>query len=196
MARTLAIMVTFTTYGTWLRGDRRGWVDDGQILPPEPELEAADRGRLKHPPYLFPRDQLLDVGRSMGESLVARLEAPILALHVGTWHVHLVAGVQPAEVAAVAKCAKDAVRFRLLPSRPIWTAGYDKRYCFDAASVRNRIDYVERHNVANGWRPRPWNFITSWESVRSLSPRFFKPGAPLAATMRPRFEEPGDKSGG
>jgi hypothetical protein len=26
---TLAIMVTMTTYGTWLRGDPRGWVEDG-----------------------------------------------------------------------------------------------------------------------------------------------------------------------
>jgi len=33
---TLAIMVTSTTYGTWLRGDKRGWVDDGRILPSLP----------------------------------------------------------------------------------------------------------------------------------------------------------------
>ncbi len=31
----LGTMFTMTTYGTWLRGDRRGWVDDGRILPPE-----------------------------------------------------------------------------------------------------------------------------------------------------------------
>ena len=43
MPSTLAILVTMTTYGTWLRGDRRGWVDDGEILPPKPLLEAADR---------------------------------------------------------------------------------------------------------------------------------------------------------
>ena len=27
MRETLAIMLTMTTYGTWLRGDRRGWVE-------------------------------------------------------------------------------------------------------------------------------------------------------------------------
>ena len=27
MERTLAIMFTMTTYGTWLRGDMRGWVE-------------------------------------------------------------------------------------------------------------------------------------------------------------------------
>jgi len=26
MANVLAIMLTMTTYGTWLRGDARGWV--------------------------------------------------------------------------------------------------------------------------------------------------------------------------
>jgi hypothetical protein len=55
MANTLATLITMTTYGTWLRGDRRGWVDDGKILPPDPILEAADRRRMKHPVYIFDR---------------------------------------------------------------------------------------------------------------------------------------------
>ena len=59
MGRTLAIMLTMTTYGTWLRGDRRGWVDEGRILPPDPELESADRARLKHEPFLFAPGALL-----------------------------------------------------------------------------------------------------------------------------------------
>jgi hypothetical protein len=160
MARTLAIMITSTTYGTWLRGDKRGWVDDGQLMPPDPELEAADRGRLKHPPFLFDRSQLLHVGGIIGQSLVTRLDVPVLALHVGTWHFHVVVGVQPDDVAAVVKCAKDAVRFKLLPSRPIWTADYDKRFCFDRKSVQSRVRYVERHNEEMGWGPRPWEFIT------------------------------------
>ena len=160
MRKTLAIMITSTTYGTWLRGDRRGWVDEGKILPPDPDVEDRDRQRLKHPPFLFDRAQLLNVGGIIGQSLVTRLDVPILGLHVGTWHFHLVVGVQPDEVAAVVKCAKDAVRFKLLPSRPIWTADYDNRFCFDAPAVRRRVQYVERHNVAMGWSARPWEFVT------------------------------------
>jgi hypothetical protein len=171
----LGIMATFTTYGTWLRGDRRGWVDDGRILPPDPELEAADRQRLKHPSFRFDRRQLLEVGGIVGRAVATRLRAPVLALHVGTWHVHIVAGVQPAEIAELVKCAKDAVRFKLLPSRPIWTAGYDKRFCFDVPSLRRRVLYVERHNERNGGPPRPWDFITPL-------------GVFLAATLR--FETP------
>jgi hypothetical protein len=69
---TLATMITSTTYGTWLRGDRRGWVDDGRILPALPWLEANDRTRMKHEPYLFDEHRLLDIGKMIGNSLVER----------------------------------------------------------------------------------------------------------------------------
>ncbi|WP_428308810.1 hypothetical protein [Lacipirellula sp.] len=160
MRPTLGIMITATTYGTWLRGDRRGWIDDGKLMPPSPGLEDADRERMEHPPFVFGAEQLLEVGDLMGRSLVTRLAAPIFALHVGSWHFHVVIGVQPCDVPAAVKCGKDAVRFGLRPSRPIWTAGYDKRYCFDEASLRGRIRYVERHNKRAGLPPRPWPFIT------------------------------------
>lgn len=92
MANTLATMITMTTYGTWLRGDRRGWVDNGEIFPPDPELESADRARMKHDTFLFPRDQLLEVGNFIGTSLTDRLQLPVFALTVGTWHAHIVIG--------------------------------------------------------------------------------------------------------
>jgi hypothetical protein len=34
MPETLATILTTTTYGTWLRGDARNWVEDGIIYPP------------------------------------------------------------------------------------------------------------------------------------------------------------------
>jgi hypothetical protein len=159
MANTLATMITMTTYGTWLRGDRRGWVEDGQIFPADPDLESADRARLKHPPFLFPRDQLHEVGRFIGESVTSRLQLSIFALTVGTWHVHMVVSASRRPIADVVKCAKDAARHGLMLSRPIWTEGYDKRFCFDVKSARNRIGYVERHNDRHGLPPQPWSFI-------------------------------------
>ena len=123
MTRTLATMITMTTYGSWLRGDRRGWVDKGQILPPEPFLEAADRRRMKHPLYRFSDQQLHRVGELIGTSLVNRMNVALLALSVGTWHCHFVIGVTEQHVGDVVKCAKDAVRHGLQPGRPIWTTG-------------------------------------------------------------------------
>ena len=162
MGETLAIMGTMTTYGTWLRGDVRGWVDQGRVLPPSPPLEAADRERMKHPEFLFDESRLLDIGAMIGESLRGRLGLRILAMTVGTWHVHFVVAATMHRVSKVIKCAKDAVRWGLRPGRPIWTAGYDKRFCFDEESVLARIQYVERHNLARGWLAKPWDFIEPW----------------------------------
>jgi REP element-mobilizing transposase RayT len=162
MANTLAIMVTATTYGTWLRGDRRGSIQDGRLLPPLPWLEANDRARLKYEPFLFDADRLHDIGQMIGDSLIERMQSTILALHVARWHMHLIVAATPHDIADVVKCAKDAVRYGLKPGRPIWTEGYDKRFCFDEASLRNRIRYVERHNEHLGQSPRPWPFITPW----------------------------------
>ena len=71
---TLGIMFTISTYGTWLRGDARGWVDDGVVFPPDPQLEAADRDRMKYPPFYFDRDARFIVGTAMGEALISRMK--------------------------------------------------------------------------------------------------------------------------
>jgi hypothetical protein len=162
MGDTLAIMFTMTTYGTWLRGDLRGWVDEGATMPPDPVLEEKDRQRMKHEPFVFAKGQLLDVGTMIGESLRSRLQQRILALTVRTWHVHFVVIATKHPVSAIAKCAKDAVRWGLRVDRPIWTDGYDKRYCFDGESVRSRIGYVQRHNSEMGLPENPWPFIETY----------------------------------
>lgn len=152
-------MITSTTYGTWLRGDRRGWIDDGKLMPSLPWLEANDRTRMAHEPYLFVRDELHAIGQMIGDSLSSRLGVLIFALHVGTWHVHLVVGATHHHIADVTCCMKDAVRYGLRAGRPIWTTDYDKRFCFDEQSLAARIRYVERHNEAMGWPAQPWSFF-------------------------------------
>ena len=73
MGKTLAILFTFTTYGTWLRGDARGWVDDGILVPPDPTLDAYDGTQLKHPPFFFNPDiRHFSAGSSRGLSDRAR----------------------------------------------------------------------------------------------------------------------------
>jgi hypothetical protein len=170
---TLAIMFTVSTYGTWLRGDARGWIDDGVLFPGNPQLERADRARMKFPPYYFHRDKWLDVGQTIGESLNSRMGIVILGMCVQSWHAHFVTAASPHNVVDIVKCAKDAVRWRLCLDRPIWATDYDKRFCFDPASVRTRIGYVERHNVRDGLPARPWKFIRDWHNptLTPFSPR-------------------------
>lgn len=157
------IMVTMTTYGTWLRGDARGWVEEGRIYPPDPEREAVDRQCMKHEPFTFAADQLFQVGAAIGESLQNRLRQRILALTVQEWHVHFVVSDSDQPVAEVVKCAKEAVRYLLRAGRPIWTDGYDKRFCFDRQSLWSRIQYVERHNIERGLPARTWPFIIPFD---------------------------------
>lgn len=163
MGRTLGTMFTITTYGTWLRGDARGWIDDGKLMPADPELEASDRRRLKHPPYYFAAERRFDVGTWLGTGLIRELGLRLWALAVRSWHLHFVVGPTPVPVGEVAKCAKDQVRYGLAAGRPIWGGDYDKRFCFDALSLRHRILYVERHNTEDGLPPQPWPFLeTPW----------------------------------
>jgi len=159
MNQTLATMLTMTTYGSWLRGDARGWVDRGVIWPANPWLERADQSRLKHPSFRFKRDDLDHIGVTIGQALRERLDVRLAAMAIQTWHVHLVVMTTRHPIGNVVKCAKDAVRWALSPGQPIWTRGYDKRFMFNERSLRHRIDYVERHNVQMGLSARPWPFI-------------------------------------
>jgi len=50
----LATMVTTTTYGSWLPGDLRGYVEDSIILPGDPErLEHATQRMQGRSAILF-----------------------------------------------------------------------------------------------------------------------------------------------
>ena len=157
------VMFTMTTYGTWLRGDMRGWCEDGRVFPSSPPLEAHDRELMNHPPFLFEKDQLYGIGENIGRELMKRLQQRSLALTGQTWHVHLVVADSQHRVPVIAKCAKESVRYALRAGQRIWTEEYDKRYCFNHQSLRTRIEYVERHNTAMGWPPRPWKFILAWD---------------------------------
>lgn len=167
---TLGTMLTFSTYGTWLRGDARGWVDDGVIMPPDPPLEVLDRERMKYEVYRFDSQRLLEIGNAIGMALRERQGQAILALTVQTWHVHFVIGTTSFGIDQVVKCAKDAARYYLRPGRPIWSDGYDKRFCFDEHSLRARVEYVDRHNAQMGWPHRPWPWMTTLADYLHLAP--------------------------
>jgi hypothetical protein len=68
-------MFTISTYGTWLRGDARGWVDDGIVFPPDAQLEAYDKEKMKYPAFYFEsREVRHGVGEAIGHSLIDRLD--------------------------------------------------------------------------------------------------------------------------
>jgi hypothetical protein len=42
VAKTLGYMITWTTYGTWLQGDERGYVKNAKIHPANKALMLAN----------------------------------------------------------------------------------------------------------------------------------------------------------
>jgi hypothetical protein len=55
MSESLAYFLTWTTYGTWLPGDSRGWVNrhskrESVVEAPCPALESHARGLMNDPP--------------------------------------------------------------------------------------------------------------------------------------------------
>ena len=53
-------MLTWTTYGTWLQGDKRGYVKDGEVLNANVALEESNRKNQLHKGVLLePKQQKL-----------------------------------------------------------------------------------------------------------------------------------------
>ena len=77
----LAYFLTWTTYGSWLPGDERGWVEKpGEFLPPDAHLEQASRSLMTEPPLILDSTQ-----RELVENTIADH-----CRHRG-WHLHAVA---------------------------------------------------------------------------------------------------------
>ena len=105
----------------------------------------------------------MEVAFEMVQQLKQRLRIPVYAVCLQSWHSHFVTGVSGHDVSEVAKCAKDAASHFLNLGRRIWGTGYDKRYCFDDASVLNRIRYTERHNEEDGLPARLFDVLDFYQ---------------------------------
>src|SRR5688572_13990414 len=90
MPEPLAYFLTWTTYGTWLPGDARGWVPDGggDIRPPDPEREVAARRRMTEPPVKLSQDQRRIVCETIAEHCRVRSWC-LHAVNARTNHVHV-----------------------------------------------------------------------------------------------------------
>ncbi len=98
-------------------------------------------------------------GAMICDALQTRMDVPVWALAVESWHLHAVVDPRPRndhDIGKVVKCIKDAVRYGLKPGRTVWATGYDKRWCFDDEALRRRIEYVEQHNLRHGFPARRW----------------------------------------
>ena len=147
MARMIGFMATWTTYGTWLQGDKKGYVKNGSILDANPELEQSNKEQLKHDKIKIPKDLRTIVKNAILKE-AEEIDQKVYAIAICSNHVHIV-------VESIGKkCGYSVGRFKRAATTAlrkfgfaniIWTKGFDKRYCFNEKSLKNRIEYVERH---------------------------------------------------
>jgi REP element-mobilizing transposase RayT len=148
MPNTLGYMLTWTTYGTWLQGDKRRYVKKGRTLPANVKLFKANKEfQANETVHLSPQQKRLVYDAIINEA--ERIGQRILAIAVYSNHVHLVGEYIPKPIAVIVAYYKKAGRLALKENGivgKVWTKGYDKRYCFDQKTLQREIQYVQNHN--------------------------------------------------
>lgn len=147
MAKTIGYMVTWSTYGSWLQGDNRRYVKDGQTLLPNEKLQEANKKLLAKEPVELTFNQR----RIVEEAIRYKANTfgqKIYAMAIRKKHVHLVAEYIPRPIDIIVQryksCAVRALRKDGMQGQ-VWTTGFDKRYCFDMDTLERKINYVNNH---------------------------------------------------
>jgi REP element-mobilizing transposase RayT len=147
LGEPLAFFVTWTTYGTWLPGDNRGWRRSGKpgAQAPNPFFAEMARSLMKETEFtLSPEDRLL-VEVTIRQHCAIRRWA-LHAVNARTNHVHVVVtapGYKPEKVRDQFKawCTRRLKEMGAGRTR-FWTEGGDCRQIDDEASLENAVVYV------------------------------------------------------
>jgi len=148
MQKVLGYMLTWTAYGSWLQGDRRKYVKDGQILDPNPSLERKNKENMKYPKVSLNAAQREIIEKAIIEES-AGLNQKIHAIAVRSNHIHLATDCNFIAVASAVSHYKNAARLAMESNGfvgRLWTKGFSVRYCFDEDQLNKVIQYVNRHN--------------------------------------------------
>ena len=147
----VAYMLTWTTYGTWLQGDHRGWVKEGEIYPTNYVLEKTNRGHMRTDSVLLTKKQrFLAAQAIMAKS--AKLGQKIFGLAVCDNHLHLAAENINMSIGRVVSNYKHTIRLVLQDNGfcgKLWTKGFDKRYCMEDEQIAHKVAYIRTHEKLN-----------------------------------------------
>jgi len=147
MARMIGFMATWTTYGTWLQGNKKGYVKNGTIQPANAKLEKSNKALLKHDKINIPKNLRIIVKNAILKE-AEEIGQKVYAITVCSNHVHIVAE------SINKRCGYSVGRFKKAATKElrkysyndkVWTTGFDKRYCYNEQELENKIKYVQRH---------------------------------------------------
>ena len=149
----LAFFLTWTTYGSWLPGDDRGWVDGrGHVHDAEPLRAASVRTRMAETPVSFDAGQRIAVEQAIDAH--CRLRGwHLYAVHCRPQHVHVVVtavdrGPEDVMTQLKAWCTRSLARPTRSPRRSRfrkrwWTEGGSKRRIFHEGDLAAVMTYVK-----------------------------------------------------
>jgi len=131
-------MATWTTYGTWLQGYKKGYVKNGTILDANPKLEQSNKEQLKHDKIKVP-ENLRTIVKNAILKEAQEIGQKVYAITVCSNHVHIVVD------SIGARCGYSVGRFKKAATKELRKYGFDKRYCYDYEELEKKIKYVQRH---------------------------------------------------
>jgi REP element-mobilizing transposase RayT len=142
-----ALFITWTTYGSWLPGDNRGWRDAKRgEQQAQPLLETWVRSRLKEQPVLLSTEQRESVARVIQQHAEIR-GWKLVAATVRTNHVHVVvsAAALPTQVRDQLKANATRVLRTTTPpitNEKIWAKGGDIEFIDTDEELERVVRYV------------------------------------------------------
>ena len=147
MAKTVGYMITFTTYGTWLQGDAKGFVTNGEVRGENAALKKSNVKNLTGAAVRLNRKEKEIVRGAIIEA-AKRFNQKILAIATYSNHIHIVCEYVDVPIGVIAGFYKNAGRVALQKNGfegKVWTSGYDRRFCFNEKELKTRVDYVNKH---------------------------------------------------
>jgi REP element-mobilizing transposase RayT len=145
----IGYMITWTTYGSWVQGDKRGFVKRGKILDGNAGLERANKSIQKYEKVKLTHGQRKVVEECILKS-AHEIGQKVCAIAVCSNHVHVVAECCKKSIEAAASLYKTksmaAVCRQYAIKQRIWSTGFDKRFCFSREDLDHKIAYVNKHN--------------------------------------------------
>jgi len=148
MSKLVGYMITWTTYGSWLQGDKRRYVKGGKILEGDEkirqiceELQKGQTVKLKGNEKNIVRTAILNEAERIGQQVVA--------ISVYSNHIHLVARPCNKSIERIVSMYKSAATRALRSFNRkgrIWTKSFDKRFCFSEEDFNKKIAYIQNHN--------------------------------------------------
>jgi REP element-mobilizing transposase RayT len=146
----LAFFLTWTTYGTWLPGDERGWVERGRgQRSPDAELRQSAVRLLSEDPCTLTLSQRETVEQTIRDHCQVR-GWRLWAVNCRSNHVHVVASGDraPEEIMrrfkawATRRLRELEIAHGELQRRNWWTERGSRRWINDEAGLEAAIHYV------------------------------------------------------